>query len=148
MSKKRKKKQEPIATEKKPTRATNLKVITRIECLRDNSVLTQQTCQACEFHDNRYCTYNKPKKLIKTLGIGSPMRFNRNFFQMSSDNLREASLNYYIATDIMNDVRSIEGYPNYRKLKTSLLSGEFKQDDKEPKPTPSIKGRILSAYIT
>ena len=76
----------------------------------------------------------KPVEVVKgihPIGYGTPMRYNRNFFQMSSDNLREASLNYYIATDIMNEVRNIKGYPNYKKLKVELLSGTFKKE-KEP----------------
>lgn len=138
MSKKRKKtKQEQIAKKK-----SNIQVVTCIECLRDGSTLTQEECNACDLHNKGYCNYTKPKQMINTIGFGTPMRYNRNFFQMSSDSLREASLNYYIATDVMNEVRSIKGYPRYRKLKMQLLSGEFKQDEEPEQPTV-LKAEVI-----
>lgn len=125
MSKKHRRKQEK--EKPKAVKKTNLQVVTCVECMKDGSTLKMQECQACTDHENGYCNYLKPKKMVKIIGFGTPMRYNRNLFQMSSDNLREQSLNYYITTDIMNEVRSIDGYPNYRKLKTALLSGEFKE---------------------
>lgn len=145
MGRKRKKRtKHPLQQgQEKPKKKSNLKVVSMMECRRDNSTVSSEECQACTFHKDGCCDYEKPKEVIKTLNFASPMRYNRNFFQMSSESLREASLNYYIATDIMNEVRSIKGYPNYRKLKMELLSGEFKTDEEAVKAPEVLNAEVI-----
>lgn len=134
MGKKQKKKQQKPTVAKEKAKVSNIKTINCVECLQNGRIIKREECKACGYYNEGYCTFVEPQKKIEVINFATPMRYNRNFFQMSSDSLREASLNYYIYTDVMNEVRDISGYPNYRKLKTDLLGGRFKQvkEDKEP----------------
>lgn len=136
MVKRKKKTQEQRAVSREKmehkvdTRTSNLRLIQCVQCFKNNAIVAREQCRACEFNDKDCCTFVKPPKPIVVLPFGSPMRYNRNYFQISSDNLRESSLNYYLVTDILNEVKNIKGYPNYSKLRSNLSQGLYKQEDK------------------
>jgi len=143
MTKKRKKQK----TSPKVEKQSNIKKITCVDCPRDVSMIVkQEDCKQCEYHSQGYCKYVLPAQFISIVSSGTPMKFNRTFFQSISTDLADTTRNYYLLTDIMQPVRNIREYPNYSRIKARFLSGEFKtQETKtEDRVVSSVSHPVLS----
>lgn len=126
MSKKKKKKPSPKGVK------SNIKPIACVDCPRDINLIVKQTdCAKCEFNEKGYCNFVVPKQLIEIISHGTPLKFNRSFFQSASDDVASSTRNYYLFTDIMHDVRSISGHPNYSRIKAKFLAGGFKGETED-----------------
>lgn len=77
---------------------------------------------------------NSPPKRIKVISHSSPMRFNRSFFQLSSEHMREQGFGYYLATKILQPVKNIQDQPNYKELYRKLQLGFFTPPKKTSEP--------------
>lgn len=124
----------------------NLKIVKCIECYKDNTLIIHAMCCKCDFHKNHKCTFFFPETRIEILSCNSPLRFNRQMFAHLSDSIRNETLNYYTVTTILRSVKNIKDFPNYKKVKTRLLSGHYKEKE-SPKleiiDGKGIKGKIF-----
>jgi hypothetical protein len=130
---------------KKTTTQSNIKRITCVDCPQAASlIITEKACKACEFYKDGYCKYVLPAQPVKVVSQGTPMKFNRNFFQSMSDDIANTTRNYYLSTPIMEGVRNIPGYPQFTSLKKQFLAGEFKgKPEKKDKPKVKLKDPVL-----
>ena len=122
-----------------------LKTLKCIRCLKDATLILLIECRKCDLHKDHKCTFSLPEKRIEILPLNSPHRFNRQLFKSISENIRSETLNYYTPTKILQSVKYVEGYPNYRTVKTKLLSGHYKKDE-SPKPEV-IDGKVIKGQI-
>ncbi len=122
-----------------------LKTLKCIRCLKDATLILLTECRKCDLHKDHKCIFSLPEKRIEILPLNSPHRFNRQLFKSISENIRSETLNYYTPTKILQSVKYVEGYPNYRTVKTKLLSGHYKKDE-PPKPEV-IDGKVIKGQI-
>ena len=122
-----------------------IKTVKSVRCHKDNALISYGECCQCENHKNHKCGFSLPEKRIEILPLNSPHRFNRQLFKSISENIRSETLNYYTPTKILQSVKYVEGYPNYRTVKTKLLSGHYKKDE-PPKPEV-IDGKVIKGQI-
>jgi hypothetical protein len=139
---KKKKKTDP---QHKPS---NIRRITCVECPKEPFLIVrQERCKACEHHEQGYCNFIAPSQPITIVSHGTPMKFNRAMFQNASRDIANSTRNYYLLTNIMQDVRDITGYTGYKKMKDKFLSGGFKKQVGEA-AHKIVTGLSPSIYLT
>ncbi len=140
MSKKKKKSRGP---------KTNIRKITCIDCpMEPNVIVKEEECKACDLNDQGYCKFTEPSTLISVVSQGTPMKFNRTFFKSASRDIGNSTRNYYLPTKIMEDVKFIQGFPNYTRAKARFLEGEFKGKDNGVVSLQKIPGNRLVPVLS
>lgn len=131
MAKKKKKAILKQKTAVKPK--SNIKTVICVDCPKEPfGVVKMEECKACQYRMQDSCHFTIPKTDLQIVSASTPMKFNRVFFQASSQEIADSTRNYYIhVTDIMKEVRAIPGYPNYSKVKARFLAGEYKRKEEE-----------------
>lgn len=122
-----------------------IKTVKSVRCHKDNVLISYGECCKCENHKNHKCNFSLPNKRIEILPLNSPHRFNRQLFKSMSENIRAETLNYYTTTKILQSVKRIEDYPNYRTVKTKLLSGHYRKEESY-KPEV-VDGKVIKGQI-
>lgn len=93
------------------------------------------SCAKCELHKHYTCLYEETKPEIEVIASNTPQKTNRNIFTDMGKNVRDETLNYYVITKVLGEVKNIQGYANYTAAKKRFLRGDFQTEEVEKEET-------------
>ena len=119
-----------------------LHVVKCVECPRNNILVSISSCSKCELHKNYTCLYEKVESKIRVIPSSTAHKINRAMFKGLGDSIRDETLNYYVVTKILGEVKNPQGFKNYTEAKEKFLRGEFGNEEKDTKDNPEEAAAI------
>ncbi len=105
-----------------------LHIVKSVECPRGKILVSINACSKCELHKNYTCLYEKEESKIGVIPSSTAHKINRAIFKGLGDSIRDETLNYYVVTKILGEVKNPQGFKSYIEAKKKFLRGEYKED--------------------
>lgn len=123
-----------------------LHVVKCVECPRNNILVSISSCSKCDLHKHYTCLYEKEETKIGVIPSSTAHKINRNMFEGLGSGIRDETLNYYVVTKILGEVKNPQGFTNYTEAKEKFLRGEYREDKVE-KEEASVAFKEINSTI-